>query len=41
MLTNTYIIILKLNTKLNFINFDLESTLIYVQKNFYFFNDYH
>jgi hypothetical protein len=30
MLTNTYIINLKLNTKLNFINFDLDATLIYV-----------
>ena len=30
MLTNTYIISLKLNTKLNFVNFELEVNLIYV-----------
>ena len=30
MLINTYIINLKLNTKLNFVNFELEVNLIYV-----------
>ena len=38
MLTNTHIISLRFNTKLNFINFDLKVILIYVPKCFYTVN---
>ena len=40
MLTNTYIIRLKFNTKLNFINFDLKAIFNYVPECFYFFDAY-